>query len=161
MKVEGLGDQRRSTLFQIRSIIEEHDGLSFDQFRGMVAQYKKEDPIVHQILDESIQTADSNYTRYLNNLLAGSKYGLASLTIQAAEEEGSVLGKMMSERREQIKSEKDYRKLFLGPQLGKQIQFHEIKLRQAQKQEIKQQRNELKALAKAQRKPLGIFSFGL
>lgn len=161
MKIEGLGDQRRSTLFQIRSIVEEHEGLSFDQFKGMVAQYKKEDPIVHQILDESIQMAESNYTRYLNNLLAGSKYGLASLTLHSAEEEGTVLGKMMSERREHIKSEKDYRKLFLGPQLGKQIQFHEIKLRQAQKHEVKQQRDELKALTKAQRKPLGIFSFGL
>lgn len=161
MKIEGLGDQRRSTLFQIRSIIEEHDGLNFDQFKDMVSQYQKEDPIVHQILNEAIQTADSNYTRYLNNLLAGSKYGLASLTIHEAEENGTVLGKMMSERRQMIKSEKDYRKLFLGPQLGKQIQYHDIKLRQAQKQEIKQQRAELKALAKSERKPLGIFSFGL
>lgn len=161
MKIEGLGDQRRSTLFQIRSIIEEHDGLNYDQFKDMVAQYKKEDPIVHQILDESIKMADSNYTRYLNNLLAGSKYGLASLTVHEAEENGTVLGKMMSERREMIKCEKDYRKLFLGPQLGKQINYHEIKLRQVQKQEIKQQRAELKALAKSERKPLGIFSFGL
>lgn len=160
MKIEGLGDLRRSTLFQIRSIIEEHDGLSYDQFKGMVAQYKKEDPLVHQILDESIQISEANYTRYLNNLLAGSKYGLAGLTLHEADEQGTVLGKMMSERRELMKSEKDYRKLFLGPQLGKQIQYHEIKLRKAQKQEINQQRAELKAQAKAERKPFGFFSFG-
>ncbi len=161
MKIDGLGDNRRSALFQIRTLVEENEAFSNDQFSRMVDQYKKEDPVMHQILDESRQMADSNYTRFLNNMLVNGKFGLASFEFGASHEEPTVLGKVMNELRERIKCEKDYRKKFLGPQIGQQARYHEIQHRRAQKEEIKLQRQEMKALSKSQRKGSGFFDFGL
>ncbi len=161
MKVEGLGDNRRAEIFQIRSLVEEHDAFSNDQFSRMTNNYKKEDPMIFQILEESRQIAEQNYTRYLNKVIMNGKLGFSSFDISKVENERTVLGKVMSELRERAKSEKDYRKLFLGPQIGTQARLYDIQLRRTQKEEIKMQRDQLRALAKAQRKGIGYFNFGL
>lgn len=160
MKVEGLGDQRRSELFQIRALVEEAKGFSSDQFERMVDQYKTQDKILHQILSEAKTTADSNYTRYLNGILVRSKMGFDLRPLNDADGETTILSKVMGELREQIKNENEYRKQFLGPQIGKQMQAQEIVLRKIQKEEIKRQREELKALSRSQTKGLKLFSFG-
>lgn len=161
MKVEGLGDERRNSLFQIRTLVEEVDEFSSAHFKRMVEQYKKEDSIMFKVLSDSAQVADANYTRYLNGLIVGGKMGLNLMAIEGNDSEGTVIGKVMSEMREHLKNEKDYRKQFLGPEIGKQMQSHEIQLRKVQKEEIKRQREESRALARSQRKSFNPFSFGL
>lgn len=160
MKVEGLGDTRRTELFQIRTLVEDVSGFSSDQFKRMVNQYKDQDSIMHQVLNEATQIADANYTRYLNRVLVGSKMAVSFMPTQEDANDSPVLAKAMSEMREKLKNENDYRKQFLGPQIGKQMQAQEIQLRKAQKLEIKLQREEQRALAKSQNRGLRFLDFG-
>lgn len=159
MKVEGLGEARKAELFQIRTLVEEVKGFSSEKFQRMVGQYKEQDPIMHQILNEAAQIADSNYTRYLNSVLVGGRLS-GTFTEIRDESESPVLSKVMSEMRENLKNENEYRKQFLGPQIGKQMQFHEIQLRKAQKQELKRQKEEQRAIGKALTKSYRFFEFG-
>jgi len=161
MKIEGLGDERRATLFQIRTMVEGVDGFSGRHFDRMIEDYKKEDPIMHKVLNEAQRNANSNYTRYLNGLICGGKMGLNLMGLENFDGEGTVMGKVMHEMRESLKSEKDYRAQFLAPEIGRQIQQQEIQLRKAQKEEIKKQREESRALARSQRKGFRSFDFGL
>ncbi len=159
MKVEGLGDERRAELFQIRTLVEDVHDFSSDQFKSMVAQYKEQDLITYQILTQATELADESYTRYLNGVLVGGKMGLDLMPLRDSGE-SPILGKVMSEMRERLKNEKEYRKQFLGPQIGKQMQVQEIQLRKIQKQEVKRQREEMKAFAKTQVKGIRFFDFG-
>lgn len=161
MKIEGLGDERRATLFNIQTIVEEMDGFTGLQFDRMVEDFKKEDATIHKVLSESKKSADSNYTRFLNGVLAGGKMGSNLMALEDFSGEGTAIGKVMHEMRERLKNEKDYRKQFLGPEIRKQTQVHEIQLRKAQKEEIKRQREESRALTRSQRKSFNPFSFGL
>lgn len=160
MKVEGLGDDRRAELFQIRNLVEEVGSFSSDQFKRMVDQYKEQDTLTHQILTEATQIADANYTRYLNGVLVGGRMAVNFMPSPDGANDSPVLAKVMNEMRERLKNEDEYRKQFLGPQIGKQMQSHEIQLRRAQKREIKLQRDEQRALAKAQSKSLRFLDFG-
>ena len=161
MKVQGLGDERRNELFQIQALVEQVDEFSADQFKWMVEQYKNTDIDTYKVLQEATQTADKNYERYLNKRLVGGKMDLNLVSLQDSTGEGTFIGKAMGEMREKIKNEKEYRTQFLGPQIGKQIQLQEIQLRKAQKEEIKKQRDENRALARSYRKGLNPFDFGI
>lgn len=158
MKVEGLGDERRSALFQIRCFVEEVEGFTADHFKQIISQHKEKDPIMHKVLEDSRQVAESRYNRYLNSLLVKSNFGVATLEIFNSSDEGTVYGKVMGELRERIKSEKDYCRQFLGPEIGMQTRINDIQLRKMQKDEIKHQRDEMKAMARSQRR--SIFSLG-
>lgn len=160
MKIQGLGDDRRGDLYQIETLVREVDQFSSDIFLKMIDDYKRNDPIVGKILEDSKEIADANYTRYLNRILVGGKMGISALSFDENSNYGSVIGKAMSEMREKIRSESDYCKQFLGPEVARQTQIHEIQLRSAQKEEIKKQREELKALSKIENKGKSFFSFG-
>lgn len=161
MKVEGLGEARRAELSQIRTLVEEVSSFSSEQYNRMVDQYKAQDAIMHQVLVEATKVADANYTRYLNGILAGGKLALSFISKEDVAGESPVLSKMMSEMRDRLKNESDYRKQFLGPQIGKQTQTYEIQLRKVQKLELKAQRAEQRAVSKEQGKGLRLFDFGL
>lgn len=161
MKIDGLGDERRIAINQIRTFVEDVNEFTDEQFNKVVEQFKKEDAILHRILDESKQIATANYTRYLNGILVGGKMGFGLASFGDLPEEGTILGKALGEMRERISKGSDYRKQFLGPQIGKQAQVYDIQMRRAQKEEVKLQKQEQKVLAKGQRKGLGYFGFGL
>lgn len=160
MKVEGLGDERREQLRQIRSLIEETDEFSTAHFSRMLKNFEREDKTMHQVLFNAQEVAEKNYTRYLNGRLVGSRMALAFLRPENVEGEETVLGKVMGELRENLKSEKEFRRQFLGPEIGRQETFHEIELRKAQKAEIKRQREETRAVTRSQRKGFRPFGFG-
>lgn len=159
MNVEGLGDERRGTISQICHLVSEVQDFRPEQFKRMVDSFEKEDPTTYQILKEAIVQADDNYSQYLNAKIIGTPSRFSSIGRPSEMEEGSVLFKAMSELRERLRDEKEYRRNFLGPKIQQVSSLYDVRLRKVQKQEIRRQKDEARARAKLERR--GSRSFGL
>lgn len=158
MKIDGLGDERRAAISQICQLVAGVQDFQIDQFNRMAASYEKEDVMMYQILSQAVSHADSNYSHFLNAKVLGTPSRYWILDKVRENEEGSVLSKVMSELRERMRDEKEYRRDFLSPEIKQVSQVYDEKLRKVQKQEIKRQKEELKTRARVERRS---HSFGI
>ncbi|MGE3682711.1 MAG: hypothetical protein AB7G93_13380 [Bdellovibrionales bacterium] len=154
MKIEGLGEQRRAVIRQVCRVVTDVPEFSADQFRRMVDSFEKEDVTTFQILKAAVSEADLNYTHYLNSRILGvsAKYSGLGKGLSEISDGESVLGKVMSELRERVRNEGEYRSQFLAPQIQQVSGRFDQELTRVQTDENKRQREVAKAQMRSDRK---------
>ena len=117
MKEHGLGEKRKEEIFQICHLISEVKEFKYENFREMLGEYKTKDETTFQILSEARDEAEKNYTHYLNAKISGTSGKFWQLTQVPNSGEETVIGKALSEIRERIGNEMEYRQKFLSPKI--------------------------------------------
>lgn len=160
MKVEGLGDERRKSLWQISLLVGDVQDFRFAQFKELVNGYEKQDPVLHGILTEAFGRAEEHYTDFLDAKASGRSSKFWQLDKLPNLEHDTVLGKAMSEIRGIISNEKEFRRDFLVKEIGDVSRAWDERLRKGQWEELKLERERARAARQVGRRSGG-HDFGL